>query len=425
MKNVGPCESMPPIDFGERLNVLTGDNGLGKSFLLDTVWWALTRRWPASVNAQLTSGSMALPASRGEATISFTVSGSGKPLRYESAFDRETQSWTGRPGRPHNPGLVIYAMVDGSFAVWDPHRNYWKRSGDIDVQDRQPAYVFSPRELWNGLRDGETVLCNGLMADWALWQREKGNTFDTLISVLGALAGAAIGAIEPGELKKLSLDEARLFPTIKMPYGQDVPLHQCSAGMRRVIALAYLLVWAWDEHVRAGELLDKAPSGQITFLVDEIECHLHPRWQRSIASALLEVMHALNATAKVQLITATHSPLFLASLETIFDQEKDAWFDLDLEPTKAGGERVVLSKRTFTRLGDVSNWLRSEAFDLRYAVSSELEKALEDAESALKDQGTTIERGKALHERLKDLLSETDPFWLRWRYVAEKRGWLA
>ncbi|OSM02198.1 AAA family ATPase [Magnetofaba australis] len=48
-------------DFGEGLNILTGDNGLGKSFLLDIAWWALTRRWPQELNPGLTAGGMALP----------------------------------------------------------------------------------------------------------------------------------------------------------------------------------------------------------------------------------------------------------------------------------------------------------------------------------------------------------------------------
>ena len=39
---VGPAEQMR-MDFAPRLNLIAGDNGLGKSFLLDTAWWALTR----------------------------------------------------------------------------------------------------------------------------------------------------------------------------------------------------------------------------------------------------------------------------------------------------------------------------------------------------------------------------------------------
>src|SRR5690606_1191519 len=108
---------------------------------------------------------------------------------YVSEFDRKRQAWTGRPGRPANPGLVIYAQVDGSFSLWDPARNYWWTSGDVDVSERRPAYVFSPREVWEGLRaDDGAQLCNGLLVDWAMWQKEGGEAFEWLKDVLAELS---------------------------------------------------------------------------------------------------------------------------------------------------------------------------------------------------------------------------------------------
>lgn len=44
LHDVGPSSDLR-IDFARRMNFLTGDNGLGKSFLLDIAWWALTRTW--------------------------------------------------------------------------------------------------------------------------------------------------------------------------------------------------------------------------------------------------------------------------------------------------------------------------------------------------------------------------------------------
>lgn len=35
--NVGPAREMK-AEFGPRVNLITGDNGLGKSFLLDMAW---------------------------------------------------------------------------------------------------------------------------------------------------------------------------------------------------------------------------------------------------------------------------------------------------------------------------------------------------------------------------------------------------
>ena len=140
IKNVGPAPSME-LEFGERLNLITGDNGLGKSFLLDIAWWALTRKWPAEINKRLPVGLMAKPSENGTASIQFSFTDQSHPVEYESRFDRQAQAWTGQAGRPSNSGLVLYAQVDGSFAVWDPARNYWRKKDNVDIQDRIPAYV--------------------------------------------------------------------------------------------------------------------------------------------------------------------------------------------------------------------------------------------------------------------------------------------
>ncbi len=34
------------------------------------------------------------------------------------------------------------------------------------------------------------------------------------------------------------------------------------------------------------------------------------------------------------------------------------------------------------------------------------------------------EHAKALDAKLRLLLTDIDPFWIRWRYVGEKQGWL-
>ena len=104
------------------------------------------------------------------------------------------------------------------------------------------------------------------------------------------------------------------------------------------------------------------------------------KWQRRIVPAVLKVMDALTGGhgSRVQLVAATHSPLVLASVEPMFDASCDAWFDLDLVRA-GGGQRVKLQKRPFVRLGEVSSWLTSDAFDLGSGRSVEAEAALERA----------------------------------------------
>ncbi|MBM3457981.1 MAG: ATP-binding protein, partial [Armatimonadetes bacterium] len=183
-------------------------------------------------------------------------------------------------------------------------------------------------------------------------------------------------------------------------------------------------VWTWEEHLRASHLLGQEPTRELIFLVDELEAHLHPRWQRTLLRALLTAVAELSPELPVQLLVTTHSPLVMASAEPWFASEQDAWFDLDLTSAVGESPQVRLQQRPWVRQGDATSWLLSEAFDLKGAGAIEREQALEEAALALSDEQFGAEQARILHERLRSVLPDTDPFWMRWRYVGEKRGWL-
>ena len=108
----------------------------------------------------------------------------------------------------------------------------------------------------------------------------------------------------------------------------------------------------------------------------------------------------------------------MASVEPLFDENQDAWFDLDLV-----GNNVELTHRQFVRQGDVRSWLTSEAFNLKSGYSIEAETVLEEAALALSNEQFSKDDALSLEQRLRAVLSDTDPFWMRWRFVAEKKGW--
>jgi hypothetical protein len=420
LKNVGPAPTLE-LNLADRLNLLTGDNGLGKSFLLDVIWWVLTRKWPHDLNDKLTSGYPARPTDpKSKATIGFELTtAKAATVAYESSYSLPEQAWVGRPGRPWNPGLVIYAHADGGFSVWDPARNYWKKKG-IDIQESLPGYVFSPKDVWDGLvaeiGGKEVRVCNGLLADWAAWIRERGDTAERMKKVLERLAPAG-ESFEVGPLVRLSVNDARDIPSIHMPYAEAVPVLHAASGVRRVVGLAYMLLWSWNEHLRASEMLGQSPTKAVVILFDELESHLHPRWQRTILRSMLHIVEELHDQAEVQLIAATHSPLILASAEPVFDVNRDAWFDIDLDC-----KRVVLQSRTFVTRGEVSNWLTSTAFDLKHARSKEAEDAIEKALAVLREM-KPLRRAvdEADAELRKACLPDIDPFWVRWGQFVENQ----
>lgn len=363
LTNVGPSPVME-LELAPRINLIIGDNGLGKSFLLDVAWWAFTRKWPHDLNSKLTSGYPARPTEpQKKATIKLRITSKAKSVTYESSYAARNAAWVGKGGRPQTHGLIIYARADGGFSVWDPLRNYWKQKGNVDIQDRIPGYVFSKNDIWDGLYgkvdNQPTVLCNGLIRDWANWIKEKGENAEHMLAMLANLSPNG-KLIAPGPLVRLSVNDVRDIPSIKTTYCDNVPILHASSGLRRIVGLAYILLWSWTEHLIAADILGEECASQVVILFDDIESHLYPLWQRTVLKSVLKIMDTLHDDAKIQLVAATHSPLILASAESVFDADKDALFDLTIDPSSS---KVTIQRERFRRRGDVGSWLTSEIFD--------------------------------------------------------------
>lgn len=402
-KGLGPADHFV-LEPAERLTLITGDNGLGKTFLLECAWWALTGLWaesPIFPNSK---------RQKHKTEITFSIEGKhSKADKKTISFDWNTLSWPQSKNRPTIPGLIVYARVDGSFAVWDPA----KQIISTDEQNRTARTVFSSSEVWNGL--GSQI--EGLVRDWVRWQSNPAkHPFDTFINVLARLSPPDLGKLEPGEPVRIP-DDSRDIPTIKYPYG-DIPIVYSSAGVRRIITLAYLVVWAWNEHKIASGLAHNEPQKRIVILVDEMEAHLHPRWQRAVLPALMSVGEMLSSSLEVQFLVATHSPLVMASAEPFFNSQIDAFVHLDLNDEGI----VSLREIDFPRSGDAESWLTSQAFGLKHARSSVAEIAIEEAKLIQRKKTPSAEEVSAVSQRLIKCLPSDDKFWPRWIAFAEKFG---
>src|SRR5262249_24091548 len=150
------------------------------------------------------------------------------------------------------PGLVVYARVDGDFAVWDSNRRF---GGKEEAESGVPqGLVFTRQQVWDGLQLNNKPICNGLLADWVSWQQTNTWEFGALKLVLEALSPSKDEPVVPGLPARIDVLDSRQIPTLTMPYGQSVPVTVASAGMKRIIALAYLLVWAWREHIEVSRV---------------------------------------------------------------------------------------------------------------------------------------------------------------------------
>ncbi|MCK6622571.1 MAG: AAA family ATPase [Calditrichaceae bacterium] len=419
LSGIGPAKSLE-IKLSNRINLFTGDNGLGKSFILDCAWWALSGDW---------SGNQAYPredAKKSDVKIKYKIQGkSGRPEASESYYDWKQQIWTSAGKRLTMPGLLIYARIDGAFAVWDPARYDLLKS---ELQ-KFNALIFSREDVWNGLpyQIGGTkkYLCNGLINDWVQWQYSPEEPpFSILKKVLRGLSPpnlskGDIGFLEPGKPTRIP-PESRLIPTIKHPYG-EIPLIYSSAAVQRIVGLAYLIVWTWEEHKNQAKSIREKPQDRMVLLVDEIEAHLHPQWQRLILPALLNVLNELEKDLQVQLLITTHSPLVMTSIEPIFDTTRDKIFHLNLVQEGLFEGRVEIEEPEFVRWGSVNSWLRSNIFEV-HPTSIEAENAMEKAKKLQLQKKASKEEIEEVSDLLSKYLSPHDPFWIRWTYFAKNHN---
>lgn len=405
LENVGPCRSLI-YEPRERLNVITGDNSLGKTFLLDTLWWSLTGEW-VSYPAD--------PSARGRPQISYTIgSASGRTESFQSPYNRLESDWQ-RKSEPFE-GLALYARHSGEVSVWDPVGSSRRKARWL------PHVRLSQWEVWEGAvrvdDHGRRVhVSNGLVRDWINWQLgdERAAAFDVFQAALRELSPPDGPELRPGKPTNITGD-SRLMPTVRLPYGH-VPIVYASAGVQRAITLSYMLVWHWQSHLEKCEALGREPFRQMVVVLDELEAHLHPRWQRQILPALLRTIACLSEDLRVQVHVATHSPLVLASLEPVFSLGRDHLHHLSLN-----GSTVELEDFEFRKHGTIDAWLESTVFGLGEARSSAAERAIEEAKNLQETESPAAADVERLTKTLVHVLPDDDPFWVRWNLFRRAVG---
>jgi len=103
----------------------------------------------------------------------------------------------------------------------------------------------------------------------------------------------------------VSEDTDGLYPAFKTPDGK-VPLSVLSQGTQGLLLWLTSFVIGYSRYYSFPKSFKNKPA---ILIVDEIDAHLHPSWQRRIIPELLTEFPAL------QIFCSTHSPLMIAGLE--------------------------------------------------------------------------------------------------------------
>jgi len=208
----------------------------------------------------------------------------------------------------------------------------------------------------------EALVSRGLrlkdIADWMHALEEQGNEYPLGLKHLSSLQKAAEHFMP--ECKNLRAEMSPKSRLIVDKAGTTLDLRQLSDGERGMFALVLDLAKRLSQ--ANPKLDDPVRDGSAIVLIDEIDLHLHPKWQRTVIKKLTETF------PNCQFIATTHSPQIIASVEP----------EQVLLLTNSG---VIQPERT---LGMDSNWILRHLMEADDRPSESI-SAIKEVESLIRD----------------------------------------
>lgn len=125
---------------------------------------------------------------------------------------------------------------------------------------------------------------------------------------LAAVREAARTVLEPTRWRDIDWDDNRRTLVVEHPMHGRLPLSMLSDGVRNMIALVADIAHRCVRlNPQFGEEAARLTPGIL--LIDEVDMHLHPRWQQLVMDLLRK------AFPSMQMVVSTHSPHVLSTVD--------------------------------------------------------------------------------------------------------------
>lgn len=407
------CFASCEIAFHENLTVFVAENGSGKTAVLDASAMALSvfvnilntqervkkiergdvRLFPGEENrmgACLPTEYEAQGMLRDEQIAwKSTVRSYGEKVRPSATHLRELRAAAERfRGEAQILPLVAYY---GTGRLWGDHRlTESRRSSITNVEERVAGYAecltsassFKEVSAWYEHRVRQT-------ADPAYKESLKTNF--ALLQGVGEAAGTVL---KPTGWSNLQWDNDIRGLTAEHDKHGRLPLFMLSDGVRTMLALV-------ADVARRCASLNPQLSDQAAvetpgvLIIDEVDMHLHPRWQQQVLGLLR------TAFPKLQIIVSTHSPHVLSTVD------KSSIRVLNIHH----GDAIVETPQLQTR-GVESADVLAAVMDVDPIPQVQEAKDLSDYRALIEDGNADKPKATALRERLLAHFGEGHPVML-------------
>lgn len=316
------------LDFEQRATVLVGRNASGKTSVLDAIAvvlgaWTSSFRSLREDRPLVKSDARLIHLRRGpiattEARYPVLVEGHlvlGERPNFEVM--RALRHVDARTTTDNSAITNVALRAEERLATTEealPLLAYYG-AGRLWVHKRQSKSREPGRSRLDGYRAAlESVSDTKAFLTWMRWREEDRLQRLSRIEKAGgrevvdapevdAVSQAAAACLEGARRIEFDVGEQGLF--VELDSGR-MPLAALSDGQRNLVALAADLAWrAAQLNPHFGVQAPQRTEGIV--LIDEIDLHLHPSWQRRVLENLMQAFPLL------QFIVTTHSPQVMAS----------------------------------------------------------------------------------------------------------------
>lgn len=327
IKNYRRFENLS-IDFNSRMNVIIGNNGVGKTSILDALSIGIgsiflgieANSSPGIKKEDIRSVSRKIGSTIDrQPQFPVVISCAGEIVNKKISWIRQLNTKSGRTNYGDAANIKNIAsdlqnsVRNGDANVILPIISYYG-TGRLWVQKHESSQKTIDNRL-QGYTDCLSVESNEkLMLKWfekmTYIQLQDGTVIPELKAVKSAIAdsymesGADVNDVQVSfnvkshQLEITYIDENNNY--------QKHPFHELSDGYRNTLSLiadiAYRMAVLNPQFL--GNVTKKTPG---IVLIDEVDLHLHPIWQKRILKTLKNVFPL------VQFIVTTHSPSIISS----------------------------------------------------------------------------------------------------------------